>query len=183
MHSPQETQATIDQAGEDLFNFAIDRTDTKWLVARLPEDAAIQPATVEYELQILKIVSVGWSIAYFLAEWPHKTPLENRFWEAVREFSQGLSATTEMMIGRDIDYFQVLKDRLDDYVEALRRTPQAANAAEVIGPRFASACGNGDDLFAAFTGSRMFSETTRRVREYLRGLDLETVAGGGAYRH
>lgn len=183
MTVPPDTPAPLRKAGEDLFNFAIDREDTKWLMARLPAEADIKPATVEYELQILKIISVGWSIAYFLADWPQKEQLEACFWEAMREFAQGLSTTTELMIGQEIDYFQTLKDRLVEYVEALRRTPQAANATEVIGPEFASTCGNRDDLFTAFTGSRMFSETTRRVREYLDALDLATIDGGGFQRH
>ena len=183
MTASKDSNAPLKQAGEDLFNFAIEREDTKWLMARLPAEAQIQPATAEYELQILKIISVGWSIAYFLEEWPQKQGLETAFWEAVREFAQGLSTTTELMIGEDIDYFQTLKDRLDLYLEALRRAPEASNATEVIGPEFACACGNRDDLFTAFTGSRMFSETTRRVREYLQSLDLEAIARDDVLRH
>jgi len=48
------------KAGEDLFNFAIDREDAKMLMAHLPEEADIKRSTVEYELQILKIISIGW---------------------------------------------------------------------------------------------------------------------------
>jgi hypothetical protein len=61
--------------------------------------------------------------------------------------------------------------------------PEAANATEVIGPEFAEVCGHRDDLFTAFTGGRMFSETTRRVREYLQALDLEALARGDVQRH
>jgi hypothetical protein len=183
MKPPEDTKAPIEQAGQDLFDFAIAREDTKWLVARLPEAAELKAATVEYELQILKIISVGWSIAYFLEEWPQKKPLENRYWEAVRQFSQGLSSTTEMMIGQEIDYFQTLKDRLAAYVEALRRHPEVDNPAEVIGPEFARACGNRDDLFAVVTGGRLFSEATRRVRDYLQALDLGAVQGGDRPLH
>ena len=183
MTPPKEAQTPLEQAGEDLFNFAIDREDTKWLVARLPETAEVRPAAVEYELQILKIISVGWSIAYFLEEWPHKKFLESSFWEAVRTFSQSLSTTTGMMIGQDIDYFQILKDRLEAYVAALRRHPAADNPAEVIGPEFAGVCGNREDLFVVVTGGRMFSETTRRVRDYLQALDLEALGRGDAPLH
>jgi hypothetical protein len=36
------------------------------VVAHLPKDAGIRVVTVEYELQILKIISVGWSsISYY----------------------------------------------------------------------------------------------------------------------
>lgn len=182
MTQPEETKSPLQQAAEDLFHFAIGRGDTKWLMARLPAEAGVKPATVEYELQILKIISVGWSITFFLEEWPQKNALATCFWEAVREFAQGLSTTTEMMTGQDIDYFQTLKDRLNAYVEALRLNPEADNPAEVIGPEFARTCGNRDDLFAVFTGGRMFSEATSRAREYLETLDLDAM-GGDERRH
>ena len=72
MAAAEATKSPVEQAGEDLFNFAIERDDTKWLMARLPAAADIKPATVEYELQILKIISVGWSISYFLEEFRQK---------------------------------------------------------------------------------------------------------------
>ena len=51
--------SNIEQAGEDLFNFAIDREDIKRFMEHLAEEADIKRATVEYELQILKMISVG----------------------------------------------------------------------------------------------------------------------------
>ena len=169
----EPTKSPVEQAGEDLFNFAIEREDTKWLMARLPAEAGVKPTTVEYELQILKIISVGWSISYFLAEWPEKQQLSGIFWDAVREFAGSLSSTTEMMTGQDIDYFQTLKERLDGYLDALQRHPEAKEPSEVIGMEFARDCGNPDDLFAVFTGGRMFSTTTTRVREYLDAANLQ----------
>ena len=182
--APEETQKSpIAQAGEDLFHFAIEREDTKWLLKRLPAEAAVKPAAVEYELQILKIISVGWSISFFLAEWPEKRQLASIFWEAVREFAQSLSTTTEMMTGQSIDYFQVLKDRLDGYLAALHDHPEARNPEAVIGPEFARNCGNAEDLFAVYTGGRMFHGATSRVRDYLQAANLQAVVEGGATRH
>ncbi len=63
MSSSETAKSPLEQATEDLFSFAIERDDTKWLMTRLPAEADIKPATVEYELQILKIISVGWSIS------------------------------------------------------------------------------------------------------------------------
>ncbi len=105
------------------------------------------------------------------------------FWGLVREFSQGLSTTTEMMIGQEIDYFQTLKDRLEGYLDALRDHPDAENPAEIIGPEFARLCGNVDDLFTAFTGGRMFSSATVRVREYLQTAQLQDLGNGSSTRH
>ncbi len=183
MAPPEEKQPPIQQAAEDLFNFAIERDDTKWLMARLPAEADVKPTTVEYELQILKIISVGWSISFFLEEWPEKKQLVEFFWEALREFSQSLSSTTEMMTGQDIDYFQVLKDRLDSYVQALQENPDASNPEAVIGPEFARHCGNEKDLFAVYTGGRMFSGVTGRVKEYLEAANLQAAGADTSTHH
>lgn len=161
----------IERAGEDLFDFAVDRDDVKWLIARLPEESPTPPGKVEYELQILKIIAVGWCIAYQLENHSWKQPLAERYWQAVQEFSQSLSETTGLLIGQDIDYFQTLKERLDQYVHALRRQPDATEPATVVGPEFARICGNADDLFVFMTGSKMFINAVQRVRTY-----LQTVA-------
>ena len=183
MAPEEEQKSPVVQAGEDLFHYAIEREDTKWLLDRLPAEAAVKPVTVEYELQILKIISVGWSISFFLEEWPEKEQLVAIFWEAVREFAQSLSTTTEMMTGQSIDYFQVLKDRLDGYLEALRKQPEARNPEAVIGPEFARNCGNADDLFAVYTGGRMFHGVTSRVRDYLQAVNLQATVEGHPTRH
>lgn len=141
-------------------------------MARLPAEAAIKPSTVEYELQILKIISVGWALSYYLANHPLKKPLMEHFWKAIYEFARSLSQTTELMIGQDIDYFQILKDRLDMYVAAMAQNPEATEPATVIGPEFARTCGNAQDLFAFMTGSKMFMAATSRVKQYLEAVDL-----------
>ena len=76
------------------------------------------------------------------------------------------------MIGRDIDYFQILKERLDMYVTALAQKPDAPEPAVVIGPEFAVTCGNADDIFTVMTGSKMFIVTIDIVKEYLAAIEL-----------
>lgn len=172
MGNSEEKKSGIDMAGEDLFNFAIDREDVKWLMAHLPEEADIKRGTVEYELQILKIISVGWSISYYLENDSQKNPLLDLYWKAVYEFSRSISSTTGLLIGHDIDYFEILKDRLDMYVDAMTRKPDAPEPAVVIGPEFARTCGNVDDVFTVMAGSRMFVTTISRVKEYLEAIEL-----------
>jgi hypothetical protein len=157
----------IEQAGEDLFNYAIDRADVKWLLARLPDGEETNTGMVEYELQILKIISVGWSLSFHLESSTCKAPLLECFWKTVYDFSQTLSNTTGMMIGHDIDYFQILRDRLDLYVEALGRNRKASDPAHVIGPEFAEVCGDRSNLFLAHTGSKLFLSAVTRVKTYL----------------
>jgi hypothetical protein len=168
----EEAPSPLAQTAEDLFNFAIDRNDVRALMGGLPETAEVKRSTVEYELPILKIISVGWAISYFLPDGPQKTELTERYWAAVSEFSSSLSETTALMIGQDIDYFQILRERLETYVTALADRPEAAEPAAVIGPEFARLCGNAEDVFAIMTGNRMFIATVGGVKEYLEAIRL-----------
>ena len=162
----------IEQAASDLFDYAIDREDVKWLMAILAEEADIKRTTVEYELPILKIISVGWSLSYFLPGGPQKDELSNLYWTAINDFSKDISSTTEMMTGQKIDYFEILKERLNMYVNALKKHPEAEDLATVIGPEFARTCGNVDDIFTFMTGSKMFMSVINRVKEYLEAIKL-----------
>lgn len=172
MNNTENKKSELEQAKEDLFNYAIDRDDVKWLMKRLPKEAEIKPNSVEYELQILKIVSVGWSMSYYLENATCKDQLLELYWNAIFEFSQTLSSTTGLMIGHDIDYFQVLKDRLNMYVNAMAKKPDASEPVSVIGPEFARTCGNVIDIFTIMAGSKMFMTTISRVKEYFEKSNL-----------
>jgi hypothetical protein len=160
----------LEQAGADLFNYAIDREDVKYLLALLPKEAAVVPAKVEYELQLLKIITVGWSISYYLESSAWKPALLELFWQAIQQFALNLSHTTGEIIGQPVDYFAVIKARLNTYVAALAADPAATEPARVIGHEFATACGRGDDLFTFMTGSKMFISATAQVEQYLRSI-------------
>lgn len=175
MTATEETKLWVEQAGEALFSFAIDREDVKILVKHLPKDVSCKPATVEYELQLLKIISTGWSISFFLDKNPLKDRLAEFYWQSIHDFAAKLSETTELMTGHALDYFQVATDRLDMYVAALADKPEALEPAAVIGPEFARQCGNDEDIYTVMTGSRMFVLTVARVKEY-----LESVRPGTA---
>jgi len=172
MEKPEKPKSNVEQAGEDLFKYAIDREDVKWLMENLAAEADIKRTTVEYELPILKIISVGWSLSYYLTSGPQKDELSNLFWTAINAFSKDLSTTTEMMTGQKIDYFDIVKERLDRYVKALEQHPDAQDPATVIGPAFARTCGNADDIFTFMTGSKMFMAVIARVKEYLKTIEL-----------
>ena len=173
MENSEEKNSEIEKIRDALFSFAIDREDIKWLMERLPKEANIKRSSVEYELQILKIISVGWSISYYLENNLHKNRLLELFWMAIYEFSQHLSTTTEFMIGQHIDYFQILQERLDMYVDAMARNPEAPEPSTVIGPEFARNCGNAEDIFTFMTGSKMFLSITSQVKEYLEKINLK----------
>jgi hypothetical protein len=169
----QGEKTVIEKAGEDLFNYAIDREEIKWHMARLHESADINRNTVEYELQILKIISVGWSLSFYLEGNPTaKEQLQDVYWKAINEFAGSLSETTALMIGKDIQYFEVLRERLDTYVAAMEKQPDAKEPASVIGPEFARSCGNEEDIFTAMTGSKLFFTAVSGVKEYLEKIHL-----------
>jgi len=167
MVNAKKKKSKIELASEDLFNYAIEREDVKYLMTHLPTEADIKRVKVEYELPILKIISVGWAITYHLENNPGKEPLSENYWKAIYDFSQSLSETTEMMIGQDIDYFQSLRERLDMYVDALSKKSECQDPAQIIGPEFAKICGNQEDLFTSMTGSKMFFNNIARVKQYL----------------
>jgi len=172
MNDSEKKKSELEKAGEDLLDFAVDREDVKWLMDRLPAQSDINCVKVEYELQMLKIIGVGWSLSYYLANSPQKTKLLEIYWKSINQFSRGISTTTEYMIGQHIDYFQLLKDRLDMYITALTMNPDAPEPALVIGPEFARICGNVDDIFTFMTGSKMFISTINKVKAYLEAIKL-----------
>jgi hypothetical protein len=49
----QQKKTIIERAGEDLFDFATDRDDVKWLLAQLSNQTQARPATVDHELQMI----------------------------------------------------------------------------------------------------------------------------------
>lgn len=156
-----------------MFNYAVERDDIKWLMAQLPNETKAKPTTVEYELQILKIIGVGWSCSYYLEGTPgRKKALLELYWNAVNDFSRQLSETTGLMIGQDIDYFEIIKERLDGYVRAMAEEPDATDPAVMIGPAFAKVCGQEEDIFASMTGTRLFANTVARVRQYLEAVKM-----------
>ncbi len=166
MENSEQEKSGIEKTAEDLFKFAFDREDVKELMSLLSQEADIKRETVEYELQILKFISVGWSITYYLENYPYKEQMAELYWKAVYEYSQSISETTALMIGHEIDYFQIIRERLDTYVDTMQEKHDAPEPAVVIGPEFARSCGNVDDVFTVMTGARMFVATIGSVKEY-----------------
>ncbi len=167
MTDPAKSAHAINRAAAQLFQFAIDRGDMKTILDALPWDAPEKRVILEHEIQILRIVSVGWAITFFLADSPLKTPLGRHYWQQVQELSETLSASATLTVGSDIDYFGILKTRLDEYVGALDAAGKIPQPAMAIGPAFAEICGDRNDACAVIAGSKMFVHTIRSVREHL----------------
>lgn len=159
---------------KNLAEFAVDREDIKALVQTLPKDQEINTVTVDYELQLLKIISVGWSLSVFMGDHPDKNRAAETFWTLIRDFAKGISDVTGLMIGHDIDYFQLLKERFDYYVSSMDRAVKKDDPASAIGPAFAGSCKHDNNPFVTITGARIFNLSMDAVREYLmsRGVSI-----------
>jgi len=177
MEAQNKQPLTVQQLAQNLANFAIDRTDLKELMAALPPGNDLNMTAVEYDLGILKILSVGWGISFFMAVTDkNKAPVTQYFWETVQEISQSISDLTQTTTGTKVDYFNILKDRLAVYVEALQKNPeQATNPALIMGPVFANVCGSPDNAVAILTGTKMFTLTLGAVKEYLAAVQIDDI--------
>ena len=163
---------SLEKASENLVNFSVDRDDLNRIMTMLPEEESINRVTVEYEIPLLKIVSVGWAIAYFMENRPEKQALLESFWKAIDEFSQSLSEVTNLTTGAGINYFHMIKERVDTYVQALNMQPDAQDPAAVIGPTFAGICDAADNIHVIMTGNRIFNAAILGVKEYLAHITL-----------
>jgi hypothetical protein len=168
---------TIDKLAQNLTTFAVDRTDLKTFLASVPEDNNLNLTTIEYELQILKILSVGWAISFYMpTENKNKKTLSEIFWERIREISKNISELTQTTTGQNIDYFEILKERLNTYLEIMQKNPdELQNPANIMGPAFASICKCEDDAITVLTGTKMFTLTLGSVKEYLEAIIIDDI--------
>ena len=167
MNATENIDALASRAGEQLFQFAIDRGDMQVILNSLPPVTQEKRAALEYEIQLLRIISVGWAISFFLADDRLKNPVGQHFWENIRTFAGTLSSSASLTVGTDIDYFDIVKQRLDFYVGTLDSAGGIDQPTMAIGPAFAETCGDKDDACATLAGSKMFTHTIHAVREYL----------------
>jgi hypothetical protein len=167
MNAAETIDALASRSGEQLFQFAIDRGDMQAILNSLPPTMQENRVALEYEMQLLRIISVGWAIAFFLADDRLKNPVGQHFWENIRTFAATLSSSASLTVGTDIDYFDTVKQRLDFYVGTLESAGGIDQPAMAIGPAFAEVCGDKNDACATLAGSKMFTHTVHAVREYL----------------
>ena len=168
---------TVQKLAQNLAAVAIDRTDLKELLSAIPENSNLNRTAIEYELQILKILSVGWAISFFMPTTDkNKSPLTQIFWELVREISNNISTLTQTTTNQTIDYFKILKERLDTYLKVMQENPEEdQNPATIIGPIFAGTCKCENDAVAILIGTKMFTLTLGAVKEYLNAVKIDDI--------
>lgn len=168
MGQTKKDPVTVEKLAENLSLFAIDRTDLKELIKTLPPGHELNVTTLEYELQLLRILSVGWALSFFMPDSETKKNLTLLFWETIREIAKNISNLTETTTGQPIDYFGILKQRMDTYLGMMQQqAKEVPDPAAIIGPVFADACGAPEDAVAVLTGTKMFNMCLSSVKEYI----------------
>jgi len=177
MGQEKKLSLNIEKMAHTLSAFAIDREDVKEVLAAVPADAGLNMTTLEYELQLLKILSVGWALSFFMPPADkNKGPLTQSFWENIREISGNISSLTQTTTGKSVDYFEILKERLDTYLNAMRENPETSqNPAVIMGPAFASVCCCENNPVAILFGTKMFTLTLGAVKEYLNSVTIDDI--------
>ena len=109
----------------------------------------------------------------FLDESSKKKELSESFWNAVQSFSQNISMLSSSSTGKEIDYFNTLKERLDTYLNALNLIPDNPDPLASIGPKFAETCGSKDNAHIVLSGSKVFNLSVGGVKNYLESVQIE----------
>ena len=173
MASSEKQVANVQDVSEILVNYAIDREDLKGVIAALPYDQGINTVTLDYELQLLKIISVGWSISVHMDGREQKSALSETFWHTINEFSKNVSEMSYLTIGQKIDYFELVKERLGMYIQSLEIAEKGSDPAACIGATFATCCKDVGNPFVAITGSRIFNMAVQGVKAYLGAITIQ----------
>ncbi len=167
MESSAKEETAAEKISEHLFNYAIARDELKQVLAAMPKEAEVSPVTMEYEIQLLKMLSVGWGISFFMGQHPEREQTAQMFWNTVHHFCMGISEMTAAQTGKETDYFGILRQRVEIYVGALKAFSDVSDPSVVIGPTFAKLCGSEEDIYTIATGKKIFSQAIGEVRQYL----------------
>ncbi len=166
MEKGSPTSIAFYDISNNLFNYAIDRKEMQLVLNNLPESVENNRNILEYELQLLRILAVGWAIAFFMFEKPGKDVVLESFWEKIRDFSDQLSSTVALTSATNVNYFDVLKIRTNIYVNSIASAAGLEPIA-IVGPVFARVCSLEGDACVILLGAKLFRSTIDAVRDYL----------------
>lgn len=170
MPSQIDSNLTIDEITEKLISYSIDRYQMTTLLERIPPETQINRNVLEYEIQLLRILAVGWSIGYYTEDDLLKKALSESFWNSVRDFSNKLSSISSISMNLNFDYFVIIKLRLETYLNELGQQQDANDPTAVIGAKFAELCGHANDAIIIWLGGKMFQSVLSDIKGYLSGV-------------
>jgi hypothetical protein len=154
------------QIANTLFSYSVSRDDIKNLANETVENTDAQEQTLLYELQILKIITTGVSINYLIESLDQKNEISRLYWEYIMEFSKSVTEATKKYSNVDIDYFEVIKDKLNYYLKELSENKDAPEPASIIGPAFAVQCSMPEDTFTILAGAKLFKGVINGLKIY-----------------
>ncbi|MCF8051646.1 MAG: hypothetical protein K9L59_10450 [Desulfobacterales bacterium] len=173
MAGGSESRINVAEAANRLLNISVNQNETRADIAALPPEEACSLIAVEYELQLLRIVATGWTISYTVEEERLRKTLSEAFWEGIRIYCSAVSAMTGPVLGKDCDYFSMIRQRVDQYVQAMSHFADAGDPARVIGPTFAALCGCGQSAAVISLGRRVFTRCLARAQRFLHEVDID----------
>ncbi|MCW7755125.1 hypothetical protein OOT00_14145 [Desulfobotulus sp. H1] len=162
-----EEKETMQELSESLVAYATHSKDILPFVEALPEESRIARPTMEYEMRMLKILSVGWGLAFILSDHPARIELSEAFWHRISSLSKEIDEICKAS-GTEIDYFAALRKRLDIYVSALSGAKDPGDPGIEVGSCYAELCGDAEDTYALVAGRRVFTGVLSSLHEYLK---------------
>jgi hypothetical protein len=172
MASSSKKNIQIEEVVRSLVALSFSRDGLNQTLDGLPSDSAINTATLEYEFNLLKIISAGWGISFFMAEGNCKKAVSEMYWSQIYEISRNISDITSASLGRKVEYFEILRNRINMYATALSALRLDDDPAGVIGENFARLCGNEKDAHAVSCGQKAFSDSIACVKSYLDSIEM-----------
>ncbi len=172
MASSRTPETTVTQAGQILLDYSVNRNELSEILQGFPEDIEINRVAVEYELQLMKIIFVGWALSYYGHQHPRKEALLENFWNGVREFAVGLSTASTASTGQELDYFSIITERLNDYLDVLQKASENTPSASVVAFHFSKKCGHEGDPYTIIAGKKMFNFAVGGVKNYIESVKI-----------
>jgi len=169
---------TIERAVDVLTGVATNRQMIKNELAKLPDDnPQINKTAVEYEIQLLRIVFTGWAVTYYMVDHPVKDKLAESFWLSIQEFAGKISVMASAGTdGKTVDYFGVIRERIQCYIDAMNTNMTEADPAIVVSALFAQLCGTANTQSVVEAGKQVFVNTLSTVKMYLDTVEIEQAS-------
>jgi hypothetical protein len=172
MASSRAPEITVSQACQILLDYSVNRDELNEILQGFPEDIEINRVAIEYELQLLKIIFVGWALSYYAHQHPHKHALLETFWNGVRELATGLSTASSVSTGQDLDYFSIIAERLNNYLKVLEEASEDTPSASVVAFHFSKQCGHEGEPYTLIAGQKMFHFAVGGVKHYIESVRI-----------
>lgn len=165
-------ETTVQEAADVLCEFSFDKTDIKPLWENYPSIEEKERVAFEYELQLLKIISVGWGLSYITGKSAFKENLADLFWKRIKDTASSLSQIAASTMGKEVDYFQAITERFEFYINVISGASETQTPGSVISQAFAAICKKEDDPYTVIAAKRVFNMSLTGVTAYMESVEI-----------